>query len=96
MDARFSWVSEVLDLVGAFDVLEHIEDDNRVLRELYRMLAPNGVVIATVPQHRWLWSSVDEQCITTVATRLESWPKKRALQVSTFNIKRVSAHSLCR
>lgn len=61
MDARVSCISEVLDLVGAFDVLEHIEDDNRVLREFHRMLAPNGVLIATVPQHRWLWSSVDER-----------------------------------
>lgn len=61
MDARFSWLSEALDLVGAFDVLEHIDDDNLVLRELHRMLVPNGVLIATVPQHPWLWSSVDEQ-----------------------------------
>jgi SAM-dependent methyltransferase len=60
MDARHSGLSNALDLVGAFDVLEHIADDGRVLDEIYRMLKPGGVLIATVPQHPWLWSKSDE------------------------------------
>jgi len=60
MDARHSGLSDVLDLIGAFDVLEHIADDRRVLDEIYRMLRPGGVLIATVPQHPWLWSRSDE------------------------------------
>ena len=60
MDARHSGLSDVLDLVGAFDVLEHIADDRRVVDEIYRMLKPGGVLIATVPQHPWLWSRSDE------------------------------------
>jgi SAM-dependent methyltransferase len=60
MDARKSGLSDSLDLVGAFDVLEHIPDDEAVLREIHRMLKPGGVLIATVPQHPWLWSAVDE------------------------------------
>jgi SAM-dependent methyltransferase len=61
MDAQRSGLVDALDLIGIFDVLEHIEDDHRVLVELYRMLAPNGVLIASVPQHPWLWSASDEQ-----------------------------------
>ncbi len=59
MDARHGGLSGVFGLVGAFDVLEHIADDERVLREIHRMLQPGGILIATVPQHPWLWSDVD-------------------------------------
>jgi SAM-dependent methyltransferase len=48
------------DLVGAFDVLEHIDDDHRALAEVHRVLRPGGGMIATVPQHTWLWSQADE------------------------------------
>ena len=60
MDARHIGLSGALDLVGAFDVLEHIADDHRVLDEFYRVLKPGGVLIATVPQHPSLWSAADE------------------------------------
>ena len=60
MDARHCGLSDAIDFVGAFDVLEHIPDDEGALSEVHRMLKPGGVLIATVPQHPWLWSAVDE------------------------------------
>jgi SAM-dependent methyltransferase len=48
------------DVVGAFDVLEHVEDDRAVLRELHRAVKPGGGVLLTVPQHPRLWSAVDD------------------------------------
>jgi SAM-dependent methyltransferase len=60
MDARKTGLVDAIDLVGAFDVLEHIPEDDAVLREIYRMLKPGGVLIATVPQHPWMWSTVDD------------------------------------
>lgn len=45
--------------IGLFDVIEHIEDDSNALRTMHDMLAEEGRVYATVPAHRWLWSSVD-------------------------------------
>jgi SAM-dependent methyltransferase len=47
------------DVIGAFDVLEHIEDDEAVLRELSRVVKPGGGLLVTVPQHPRLWSAVD-------------------------------------
>lgn len=47
------------DVIGAFDVIEHIEDDETVLKNLWRALKNNGAVLITVPQHRWLWSEAD-------------------------------------
>jgi SAM-dependent methyltransferase len=48
------------DVVGAFDVLEHLDDDEGALRELRRAVRPGGGLVVTVPQHPALWSRVDE------------------------------------
>jgi SAM-dependent methyltransferase len=48
------------DAVGIFDVLEHVDDDRRVLGELFRVMRPGGGLIITVPQHRRLWSALDD------------------------------------
>ena len=47
------------DVVGIFDVLEHIENDQPVLDELYKAVSPGGGIIITVPQHQFLWSYQD-------------------------------------
>jgi SAM-dependent methyltransferase len=49
-----------MDVIGAFDVIEHIEEDEAVLRGIHQALKPGGGLIVTVPQHQWLWSKVDE------------------------------------
>jgi SAM-dependent methyltransferase len=50
---------ESFDLIAAFDVLEHIEDDRGAVRALRDRLGARGVLIATVPAYRWLWSEHD-------------------------------------
>jgi SAM-dependent methyltransferase len=47
-------------VVGLFDVLEHLPDDETVLQLLHEMLAPGGVLLLTVPAHMSLWSYFDE------------------------------------
>jgi SAM-dependent methyltransferase len=59
MDARSIPYEEHFDVVGAFDVLEHIKDDERVLQQIHGSLRAGGGLIVTVPQHRWLWSHQD-------------------------------------
>lgn len=48
------------DLVLALDVFEHIEDDNKALGELNRVLRPDGMAIITVPAYMFLWGVQDE------------------------------------
>jgi SAM-dependent methyltransferase len=48
------------DVVGTFDVLEHLDDDVHVLSQLRKVLRPGGGLLVTVPQHPRLWSPVDE------------------------------------
>lgn len=60
MDATRIPYRSGFDVIGAFDVLEHIENDVGVLEEMHRSVRPGGGIILTVPQHAWLWSSQDE------------------------------------
>jgi SAM-dependent methyltransferase len=60
MDARDIPAKGVFDLTGAFDVIEHIADDEAVLRGLRAATQIRGGCIIAVPQHPWLWSRADE------------------------------------
>lgn len=78
MDARQIPHQSELDAIGAFDVLEHIEEDEIVLQQIFKALKPNGMVFITVPQHRWLWSAVDEDaCHVRRYTAVELHQKVR-------------------
>ena len=59
LDARQLPFRAQFDVVGAFDVIEHIEDDRSALREIFQAIKPGGGLLLTVPQHRFLWSSLD-------------------------------------
>lgn len=60
MDARKLPFEAEFDVVAAFDVIEHIREDELVLQNFYRAIKPGGGCLITVPQHKWLWSPVDE------------------------------------
>jgi len=48
-----------INMLCAFDILEHIDDDMAALREFYRVLNAEGYLILTVPAFRSLWSGHD-------------------------------------
>jgi len=48
------------DVVGLFDVLEHIKNDELAIKYIYTMLKDNGKIVITVPAHMWLWCEDDE------------------------------------
>jgi SAM-dependent methyltransferase len=50
------------DLVTSFDVVYHraVQDDQRALAEMARVLRPEGVLLVRVPAHKWLTSAHDE------------------------------------
>jgi len=58
-DARGLPHREPVDVVGAFDVLEHIEQDEAVLERIRDAVTPGGGLLLTVPQHPRLWSAAD-------------------------------------
>ncbi len=53
--------NEKFDVVICSDVLEHIKDQQKALKEWKRILKPSGVIICFVPAFNFLWSTHDEQ-----------------------------------
>ncbi|MEV5890064.1 class I SAM-dependent methyltransferase [Nonomuraea fuscirosea] len=49
-----------VDLVTAFDVLEHIHEDDLAAAEIARVLAPGGHALIAVPCDMALWSAHDD------------------------------------
>jgi len=47
------------DLIGAFDVIEHIADDRAALASIATKLKRGGKFVMTVPAHQWMWSAHD-------------------------------------
>lgn len=60
LDAENIPFENKFDAVGCFDVLEHIENDRRVLSQLHKALKKDAMLFVTVPQYPWLWSEIDE------------------------------------
>ena len=52
-------VSNDYDLIGAFDVIEHIDDDHAALAAIATRLKPGGKFMMTVPAHPWMWTAHD-------------------------------------
>ena len=47
------------DVVAAFDVVEHIPDDDAAIEAIARLLKSSGRLVVTVPAHQWMWSAHD-------------------------------------
>jgi SAM-dependent methyltransferase len=47
------------DLVTALDVIEHVDADEAILREAFRVARPGATLAISVPAFQWLWSYND-------------------------------------
>lgn len=47
------------EMIGLFDVLEHLQDDTNILSHLHTSLPSGGAVLITVPAYMSLWSYAD-------------------------------------
>ena len=52
---------EKFDSIIALNVLEHVENDEFAINQLYKMLRKNGKLIILVPCHKFLYSIIDEK-----------------------------------
>lgn len=77
-----------LDVVCAFDVLEHIADDGAMLREMRRVLRPGGLLALTVPGHPVLWGAQDE--ISHHERRYRRGELERVVREAGFQLRRLT------
>lgn len=59
-DVRNCPFGKPFDLIGLFDVLEHVQEERETLDSLWNLLARGGRLMLTVPAHQFLWSYFDE------------------------------------
>jgi SAM-dependent methyltransferase len=76
------------DLVTAFDVVEHMDDDLAGLREMYRVLRPGGRVLLFVPTFMFLWGLQDE--VSNHRRRYRLPELRRVLEQAGFEIERTT------
>lgn len=55
----FFALQEEFDLIVAFEVLEHYQDDGACLRKWFELLSPNGTLLFSVPAHMRQWTTND-------------------------------------
>lgn len=56
---QLPYPENAFDLVVSFDVMEHVENDNKMAEEIFRVLKPQGHYIFTVPAYNFLFSAHD-------------------------------------
>lgn len=57
---RLPFKDNSFSLVTLLDMIEHVDNDLAVLKEVYRICKPGGVVVITVPAFEFLWGSHDD------------------------------------
>jgi hypothetical protein len=81
------------NLIGIFDVLEHIDDDSRVLRALRSWAAPGGALLVTVPAGPSLWSRFDVAACHRRRYTVQTLRQK--LVLADFKIEYLSPFMTC-
>jgi SAM-dependent methyltransferase len=89
MDARHIPFRDEFDAIGAFDVLEHIGDDERVIAQVGLALRPHGVFLVSVPQHPRLWSQQDEHAFHV--RRYTAAGLRHKLEAAGFEVMRMTS-----
>lgn len=89
MDARQIPFESEFDVIGAFDVLEHIVEDDAVLTQMFRATRAGGGVLITVPQHPFLWSASDEHALHQRRYSRDELRKK--VERSGFQVERITS-----
>lgn len=79
---------EQYDLITAFDVVEHVEDDVAFLRRLASHVRRGGHLLLTVPAYPFLWSVFDE--MNHHKRRYTRRSLRRSLDAASIHVERMT------
>ena len=82
-------IDKKFDLITAFDVIEHIDADMDAINNIYCALNVGGIAIISVPQHQFLYGSIDR-----LVSHKRRYSKKELifkLRAKGFKIKRATS-----
>lgn len=85
LDLPFS--DEIFDLVICNHVLEHIEDDRKAMRELFRILKRGGKGILQVPMTKKLIKTLEYPSVKTAQERLQMYGQIDHLRLYALDYK---------
>lgn len=88
-DARDISFAQGFQVVAAFDVLEHVVEDETVLAGMYRSTQRGGGLLLTVPQHPWLWSRQDD--VSCHVRRYRADQIKARVRAAGFEVLRTTS-----
>jgi SAM-dependent methyltransferase len=80
------------DMVGAFDVIEHVEPDLESLKALGALLGGGGHAIFTVPAHMFLWSAHDD--VNQHKRRYAKTQFRRLLESAGYRVEFISYYNM--
>ena len=89
MDARRIPFTEEFDVIGAFDVLEHVKEDSEVLSQMYQATRKQGGILLTVPHHPFLWGPADDYA--RHVRRYKSQELKHKVKRAGFDVIRITS-----
>lgn len=88
-NAESTWFKDQqFDMIIASDILEHIKDEDKALREWNRILKKDGELLIFVPAFQFLWSRHDE--VNHHYRRYSKSGLIGTLERNGFKVKRVS------
>jgi SAM-dependent methyltransferase len=76
------------DCIVVLDVIEHVEDDSKILQSLHQVLKPGGRLIVTVPAYKLLWSAHDE--INHHKRRYTATHLRQLMEEAGYSVDRVT------
>lgn len=88
MDAQEITLQEKFDVIIASDCLEHLQEDDKALKNWYNLLKEDGAIFVFVPAFMSLWSQHDE--VNLHYRRYTLLQLKQKMQASGFKIKKSS------
>ncbi|MEM6879542.1 MAG: methyltransferase domain-containing protein, partial [Bacteroidota bacterium] len=78
-----SLTEKSFDLIICYHVLEHIQDDQKAISELYRLLKPNGCALIQTPFLREYGKALELPNVTTAAQRLQHYGQEDHVRIYT-------------